>query len=80
MSRRDAFRGPGKWALDLGIYKSFKLREGWTFQGRCELYNALNHSNFIVNKDQAEVSTNPFFVSARKVGQRNVQLAVKIVF
>src|SRR5438094_2914790 len=58
MSRRNAFRGPGGWHLDLGIYKSFKLWESWTLQFRGELYNAFNHPNFIVNKDQAEVSTN----------------------
>ena len=80
MSRRDAFRGPGGWSLDLGIYKSFKLREGWRLQFRGELYHAFNHPNLIVNRGQAEISTNSLFVSASKVGQRNVQLAVKIVF
>lgn len=79
MTRRDAFRGPGQWNLDLGIYKQFRLREGWDLQFRGELFNALNHPNFQVNTDQTDASGLDF-VSASKSGNRNVQLALKLTF
>jgi hypothetical protein len=79
MTRRDAFRGPGQWNLDLGIYKQFRLREGWELQFRGELFNAFNHPNFQVNTDQTDASGLDF-VSASKSGNRNVQLALKLTF
>jgi hypothetical protein len=80
MTRRDLFRGPGNWSLDLGIYKTFQLHEGWVLQFRGELFNAFNHPNLGVNSGQAEITTNPDFISASKSDSRNVQLAVKLTF
>jgi hypothetical protein len=79
MTRRDAFRGPGQWNLDLGIYKGFRLREGWDLQFRGELFNAFNHPNLQINADQTDAS-GLNFVAASKVGSRNVQLALKLTF
>jgi hypothetical protein len=80
MTHRDQFRTPGLWSLNLGIYKNFKFHESWTLQFRTELFNAFNHPNFEVNEGLAEISTNPDFVSARKFGNRNIQLALKLTF
>ena len=80
MSRRDDFRGAGQWNLDLGIYKDFHVHEGWTLQFRGEMFNALNHPNLVVDTGLAEISANPDFISARKSGSRNVQLALKLSF
>jgi hypothetical protein len=79
MTRRDAFRGPGQWTLDLGIYKGFRIREGWDMQFRVELFNAFNHPNLQVNGGQTDVS-GLNFVPASKFGSRNVQLALKLIF
>ena len=79
MTRRNAFRGPGQWELELGIYKQFHLREGWELQFRGELFNVFNHPNFQIDTDQTDASGLDF-VSASKSGNRNVQLAVKLIF
>jgi len=80
MTRRDQFRTPGLWNLNLGIYKNFKLHEAWTLQFRAELFDAFNHANLEINEGQAEISTNPDFVSAKRFGARNIQLALKLTF
>jgi hypothetical protein len=80
MTSRDFFRGPGQWSLDLGIYKNFRLHGGWVLQFRGELFNAFNHANLIANAASAEIPANPDFVSAAKSGNRNVQLALKLIF
>ncbi len=77
---RDFFRGPGAWSLDLGLYKNFQLHEGWVMQFRGELFNAFNHANLEANSADAEVTANPSYVSAFKFGNRNVQLALKLIF
>ena len=79
MTGRDAFRGPGKWTLDLGIYKGFRLREGWDLQFRGELCNAFNHPNLDVNGNLADFAFLDF-VSANKSDNRNIQFALKLTF
>jgi len=64
----------------LGIYKDFHVHEGWTLQFRGEMFNAFNHPNLVVDRGLAEISANPDFISARKSGSRNVQLALKLSF
>jgi hypothetical protein len=46
MSRRNAFRQPGTWKMDMGIYKNFKVTERVNLQFRSEFYNLFNHSNY----------------------------------
>jgi hypothetical protein len=48
MTRRNAFRQPGFWNANFGIYKNFKLTERFNLQFRSELYNLFNHSNYYV--------------------------------
>jgi hypothetical protein len=38
-------RNPGTWALDMGVFKNFKVVEGQTLQFRSEFFNAFNHPN-----------------------------------
>jgi hypothetical protein len=94
MTRRDTFRGPGHWNLDLGVYKTFKVTERFGLQLRAEAFNLMNHSNLFVLGDTADVS-NPF-VQAKRGGSgnsglgiapgqdtrehRNLQLGVKLTF
>jgi len=46
MTHRNAFRAPGLWMWDLGIYKTFKMTERFSLQLRGEFFNVLNHHNF----------------------------------
>ncbi len=78
MSKRDAFRGPGFWNIDGGLYKNFKLTERYTFQFRFEAYNVLNHANLFISYPETEVNTG--YVPASFGGRRNVQMAAKLIF
>ena len=78
MTRRNAFRGPGVWNLDGGVYKSVKLTERYSMQLRGEFYNLFNHANLYIRGSEAEVGTG--FVPAYRDGRRNVQLALKFIF
>lgn len=80
MTGRDYFRGPGRWSLDFGIYKNVLVHEGWTLQFRGELFDVFNHANLYANTNSAEITANPFFISASRFDNRNVQLALKLMF
>jgi outer membrane receptor protein involved in Fe transport len=79
MNARSAFRGPGYWNMDLGVYKSFFLTERFKLQFRGEMYNVFNHANLYVNNGDVDTSYNSF-VDAYKDGHRTVQLALRLVF
>lgn len=89
-SGRDAFRTPGVFNLDLGLYKSVKFSERTSLQLRLEAYNALNHSNEYVNIGSAYVIggagtiTSSYGLlpntSPQLYENRNIQLGVKFVF
>ncbi|HYG97684.1 MAG TPA: carboxypeptidase regulatory-like domain-containing protein [Terriglobales bacterium] len=57
MTRRNTFQGPGRWNLDFGLYKNFRLTERVGLQFRGELFNAFNHANLFVVGSTADVST-----------------------
>jgi hypothetical protein len=93
MTRRNAFRGPGHYNLDLGVYKSFKLTERFRLQLRGEAFNLFNHANMFVLGSTADASSFQF-VEAKRGGvatattapgqdtreHRNLQLGVKLTF
>jgi outer membrane receptor protein involved in Fe transport len=94
MTRRNTFRGPGHWNLDLGVYKTFKVTEKLGLQLRAEAFNLMNHSNLFVLGETADVSS-PFVQAKRGGGgnstlgiapgqdtreHRNLQLGVKLTF
>jgi hypothetical protein len=78
MLARNAFRGPGLWNLDFGLFKSFRITEGKSLQLRGEAYNLFNHANLFVLGSTAEV--NEGFVSGQRSGRRHIQLAAKFIF
>jgi outer membrane receptor protein involved in Fe transport len=78
MSKRNAFRGPGFWNLDGGLYKNFQVTERARVQMRLEVYNVFNHANLFVSGGEAELSTG--YIPALFDGRRNVQLAAKLIF
>jgi len=48
MTRRNAFRGPGWYDINLSLAKGFPITERFKLQFRSEFYNLLNHSNYYV--------------------------------
>ncbi len=60
MTRRNAFRGPGYWNMDAGLYKRIKFNEKYSMQLRFEAFNIFNHSNlFIVNATSTPAARTP---------------------
>jgi hypothetical protein len=78
MIGRNAFRGPGSWGLDFGLYKRFAITERVGLQFRSEFYNVFNHPNLFISGSEAEVNTG--FVPAFFAGGRSIQLAAKLTF
>ncbi|MGH9932795.1 MAG: TonB-dependent receptor, partial [Pyrinomonadaceae bacterium] len=95
MSKRNAFRGPGFWNADLGLYKRVKFNEKYSMQLRLEAFNVFNHANLFIVPGSLDVSgftdaagnPIPSFIPANRgvftsgnLERRNVQLAVKFIF
>ena len=81
MTGRDAFKTPGTWDLDLGIYKNVKFTESKSLQLRLEAYNAPNHANFVINTGSAYIFDGAgSTITGQYTGNRNVQLGAKFIF
>ncbi len=81
MTGRDAFKTPGTWNLDMGMYKSVKFGETKYLQLRLEAYNAFNHANFSVNTGSAYIFDGAgSTITGQYNGYRNVQIGTKFVF
>lgn len=76
---RNAFRGPRFWNVDAGLHKRFKFTETASLQFRAELYNVFNRANFFIPGNAVDVSSTGY-IPAFRSGQRNLQLAVKLLF
>ena len=48
MTRRNSFRGPGAYNINLALRKQFSVTERYKLQFSTEFYNLLNHSNYYV--------------------------------
>ena len=57
MSGRDAFRAPGWWNLDLGVYKDTKITERIQPAAARETFNVFNHANLYVTGSSADVGS-----------------------
>ncbi|MBV8897860.1 MAG: TonB-dependent receptor [Acidobacteriaceae bacterium] len=85
MSGRNAFRAPGVWFLNVGVYKTFFLTERLKLQIRGEAYNIFNHANLYVEGSGADVSSSTYIPACRgctgtSTDRRNLQLAARIDF
>lgn len=85
MTGRNAFRAPGTWFLNIGVYKNFAVSERVKLQLRGEAYNLFNHANLYVLGAGADVSSSTYIPACRgctetTTDRRNLQLAAKITF
>ncbi|MBV9923611.1 MAG: carboxypeptidase regulatory-like domain-containing protein [Acidobacteria bacterium] len=86
MTRRNAFRGPGYWNMDAGLYKRIRFNEKYSLQLRFEAFNVFNHANLFVDVNNLDASGTNAVTALRGVfpsgnlERRNVQLAAKFVF
>ncbi len=79
---RNKFRGPGFISTDMGLAKSFAIREGMSFKFRVDFFNATNHTNF--NLPTSEVVSSTFgkitAIADNDVPARVIQLGARIEF
>lgn len=86
MARRNSFRGPNSWVLNMGVYKNISVTERVKLQLRGEMYNALNHPNDYIDGNTIDVSSsvdasgNVGLVNVKKYDKRDVQFALRISF
>jgi hypothetical protein len=89
---RNVARQPGISQLDMGIFKSFKVTERFTFKFKWEVFNVLNHAMFATSTPQKLNSSSiGTFFATPDVGiglnpilgtgaQRNMQFGVGVEF
>jgi len=85
MSGRDAFRAPGWWNLDFGVYKDTRINERLSLQLRAETFNLFNHANLYVVGTSADVGVSNsvsacYGCTGSTYDRRNMQLAAKLIF
>jgi outer membrane receptor protein involved in Fe transport len=85
MSGRDAFRAPGWWNLDAGLYKDTKITERFTLQLRMETFNIFNHANLYVNGNSADLGsgnavTACYGCTGSTYDRRHLQLGAKVIW
>jgi outer membrane receptor protein involved in Fe transport len=82
MTKRNQFRAPGRYFLDMSLTKRFRFGDHYALQLRAEAFNIMNHANLTVIGSDAETS---FGFIAGKKGQlstdnRRVQFGAKFEF
>lgn len=85
---RNQIVGPGLFDLDFSLFKNIRISERWSTQFRIEMFNVLNHPNFLVpvdnealfNQDGSTTGLNPSKIDATSVDSREIQLGLKINF
>jgi hypothetical protein len=79
MTKRDAFRGPGAWFLDMSFGKRFRFGSRQAVHVRMDVFNLLNHANMLVHSENADVSSFST-ITGYKDGNRRAQLGFKFEF
>ena len=83
---RNTFVGPGYWNTDQSLFKNIKVREGYSFQFRFEVFNLFNHANFKLPSSATganyanRITSGIFGQSAGEINPRLVQLGLKFLF
>jgi outer membrane receptor protein involved in Fe transport len=85
MTKRNDFRGPGRWYFDMAVSKDVRLAGTSRLQLRAEFYNILNHANLYVQGSEAFIDSLDYIPAARGLDQlgrdqRRIQFAVKYLW
>ena len=75
---RNAVRGPGLATVDLSLFKNFAVTESSRVQFRAEVFNALNHANFMLPEN--DLASPEFGQILQAAPPRLLQLALKFIF
>jgi hypothetical protein len=65
--------------LDLGVHKTFQLKEGTDLEFRTEMFNAMNHTEFF-NPDGNITDGASFGQVTQARDPRLIQLALRLTF
>jgi outer membrane receptor protein involved in Fe transport len=79
MQRRNSYRGPGYWNIDMGLSKEVTFGERYKLQFRVDAFNLLNHANMFIDGN-ADISNASGFVRAFKLGSRTAQAGLRFSF
>jgi hypothetical protein len=77
---RNVLRGPGFFNVDLGLFRTFPIKESVKIQFRVEALNALNHANFANPQGDINNSNFGYINSTTGTGERNLRFAVRVSF
>jgi hypothetical protein len=75
---RNSIQGPGTWAFDLSLARSFNFRESQRLEFRAEAYNVTN--SFRPSAPNATLNSNTFGVIRGSLEPRILQFALKYAF
>ena len=78
-TRRTLCCGPGINNLDVGIHKLLEVREGTKLEFRTEVFNLMNHTQFL-NPDGNLTDGASFGMVSRARDPRLLQLALRLTF
>jgi hypothetical protein len=76
---RNTLYGPGRWNVDMSLFKDFPIREPILVQFRAEAFNVFNHPQF--GQPNATIGTAPAGTITSTIGNpRQLQLALRVQF
>ena len=82
-SGRNILDGPGMFYTNTTLFKNFRLAERRSIQARWEVFNIMNHPNFVIpNRNYNETSAGIIsdVQGAGRGGPRTMQFALKYIF
>ena len=77
-SGRNVLDGPGLMSVNVSLIRRFRIQERYTFQFRCEAFNALNHPNFDLPNNNVNAPAAATITGTR--GPRLFQFALRMQF
>lgn len=82
MTKRNSFRAPGRFYLDMSLTKRFRFGDHYALQLRAEAFNVLNHANLYVIQGNNETSFGSITGNRGQLttDNRRVQLGAKFEF
>jgi hypothetical protein len=81
---RGVYTGPGLAEVDLSLFKTFKIRERLSLQGRAEMFNVANHPNFATPNTtvfaSGAISPSAGLITSTVTTSRQTQFGLKLIF